>query len=255
MFASRVLSKTETMYATTKTGALAVEQAVNWFKSYIWSVKFVVRTDNSSLRWLFCQNSDGMTFRMLQALQEFDFEVVHRPGNKHGNADGLSRQPTEEPTWKEGEQESATGTCPEAKTIDDALAEIRKHHDQVQIIHTDIDSGAPVIWTRPEVDTGELQRKDPALNWVMETCNAQPGESKESLGPNPVSKEHAVSQGEEIAMLWATWDQLLINNGVLYRRWSPSASQGETKQLLVPVEQLKEILDQLHASPTRVKRQ
>ena len=62
------------------------------------------------------------------------------------------------------EPEVATRTCSEAKTIDHALAEARRHHDQVKIIHTDIDSDALVIWTRPDVDTGELQLKDPALN-------------------------------------------------------------------------------------------
>ena len=38
-----------------------------------------------------------MIFRTLQSLQEFDFQVVHRPGEKQGNADGLSRQSSKAP--------------------------------------------------------------------------------------------------------------------------------------------------------------
>ena len=52
----------------------------------------MLRTDHASLQWLFWQNNDRMIFRMLQKLQEFDFQVVHRPGEKQGNADRLSRQ-------------------------------------------------------------------------------------------------------------------------------------------------------------------
>ena len=64
---------------------------MKWFKPYIWGTHFVLRTDHESLQWLFRQNQDGMIIRMLQRLQELNFQVVHRPGDKHGNADGLSR--------------------------------------------------------------------------------------------------------------------------------------------------------------------
>ena len=48
------------------------------------------------------KETDGMTFRMQQQLQEFDFNVVHRAGVKHGNADGLSRMLEEGPTGCQG---------------------------------------------------------------------------------------------------------------------------------------------------------
>ena len=111
VYASRVMSKTETNDSTTKREALAVVQAVKWFKPYIWGVKFVLRTEHSSLQWLFKQKEpDGMTFRMLHQLQEFDFNVVHRAGAKHGNADGLSRMLEEGPDWMPGEKEKAFGS-------------------------------------------------------------------------------------------------------------------------------------------------
>ena len=90
--ASRVLTPAECRYSTTKREALALIQEMKWFKPYIWGTQFVLRTDHTSLQWFFRQNNDGMIFRMLQRLQEFDFQVVNRPREKHGNADGLSRQ-------------------------------------------------------------------------------------------------------------------------------------------------------------------
>ena len=41
---------------------------------------------------------------MLQRLQKFDFQVVHRPRDKHVNADGLSRQCSITPELTEAER-------------------------------------------------------------------------------------------------------------------------------------------------------
>ena len=46
-FASRVLTPTECRYSTTKREALAVIQAMKWFKPYIWGTQFVLRTDHA----------------------------------------------------------------------------------------------------------------------------------------------------------------------------------------------------------------
>ena len=64
-FESRVLSKTEVNYATTKREALGNVQAMQWFRPYIYGSQCIVRTDHASLQWLFRQNADGMTFRMI----------------------------------------------------------------------------------------------------------------------------------------------------------------------------------------------
>ena len=112
-FASRVLTPVEFSYSTTKREALAVIQAMKWFKPYIWGTHFVLRTDHASLQWLFRQNNDGMIFKMLQRLQEIDFQVVHRPGDKHGNADGLSRQCTITPELAEAERLVMFGSSPQ----------------------------------------------------------------------------------------------------------------------------------------------
>ena len=94
-FESRVLSKTEVNYATTKREALGFVQAMQWFRPYIYRSQCIVRTDHASLQWLFRQNADGMTFRMIQKMQEYNYPIAHRPGEKHCNADGLSRGPNE----------------------------------------------------------------------------------------------------------------------------------------------------------------
>ena len=112
-FMSRILSKTESNYATTKREALGVVQAMKSFRPYILGCPIIICTDHSSLTCLFRQNADGMIVKMIQKLQEFNFTIVHRPEIKHANADGLSRREEDIPEWQEGVQEVLRGQTPE----------------------------------------------------------------------------------------------------------------------------------------------
>ena len=57
----------------------------------------ILRTDHNCLVWLMSfKNPEGQLARWLEELSQFDFQIVHRQGKKHGNADGLSRIPLSE---------------------------------------------------------------------------------------------------------------------------------------------------------------
>ena len=119
-FESRVLCKTEVNYATTKREALGIVQAMQWFRPYIYGSQCIVRTDHASLQWLFRQNAAGIDVPNDSEDQEYNYRIIHRPGEKHCNADGLSRRPIEKPEWKEGEEE-LRGQFPEFQTMEKAL--------------------------------------------------------------------------------------------------------------------------------------
>ena len=48
-FESRVLSKTEVNYATTRREAIGIVQAMQWSRPYIYGTQCIVRTDQASL--------------------------------------------------------------------------------------------------------------------------------------------------------------------------------------------------------------
>ena len=81
-------------YCTTRRELLAVVATLDHFKGYVWGPKFLVGTDHAALVWLTnLKNIQGMLARWLAKLQQFHFDIEHRPGSQHGNADGLSRCP------------------------------------------------------------------------------------------------------------------------------------------------------------------
>ena len=91
---SKSLNPAQQKYCTTRRELLAVVATLDHFKGYIWGPKFVVRTDHAALVWLKnLKNIQEMLARWLAKLQQFHFEIIHRPGVQHGNADGLSRCP------------------------------------------------------------------------------------------------------------------------------------------------------------------
>ncbi|KRX51502.1 Retrovirus-related Pol polyprotein from transposon, partial [Trichinella sp. T9] len=92
-YASRSLSRAERSYCATRKEMLALVWATHHFRPYLYGRKFTARTDHNSLKWLRnFREPEGQVARWLEKLAEFDFEVVHRPGKKHQNADALSRR-------------------------------------------------------------------------------------------------------------------------------------------------------------------
>ncbi|KHJ42508.1 hypothetical protein D918_07430 [Trichuris suis] len=66
--------------------------AVKHFRHYLLGTTFTIHTDHRPLQWLQEQKVDGKLARWALALQEFDFKVKYRPGERN-QADPLSRQP------------------------------------------------------------------------------------------------------------------------------------------------------------------
>ena len=93
-YGSRSLTKAERNYCVTRRELLAIVHFVKYFHHYLYGQKFIVRTDHAALRWLFnFKEPEGQIARWLQVLGTYDFDIIHRPGRQHGNADGLSRIP------------------------------------------------------------------------------------------------------------------------------------------------------------------
>ena len=91
---SKSLSPAEHNYCVTRKELLACVKAVKHFRPYLYGKKFQLRTDHASLIWLMKRKEpSGQIARWIELLSEFQFNISHRSGVKHGNADGMSRLP------------------------------------------------------------------------------------------------------------------------------------------------------------------
>ncbi|KAF7654556.1 hypothetical protein LDENG_00068320 [Lucifuga dentata] len=73
---------------------LAVVSALHHFRPYLYGQSFLLRTDHASLTWLLSfKEPESQVARWIEALQSYSFDVQHRAGRLHSNADALSRRP------------------------------------------------------------------------------------------------------------------------------------------------------------------
>ena len=90
-YAGRSLNSAELSYSATEKEALAVIDGIKKFEPYLHGHKFVDHTDHNALKWLMSvKDVTGRFARWSLYIQQFDFEIKHRPGIANGNADGLS---------------------------------------------------------------------------------------------------------------------------------------------------------------------
>ena len=93
-YGSRSLTKAERKYCVTRKELLSLVFFVKNYRHYLLGRKFKIRTDHNSLRWLMRTKSpEGQMARWIDALSSYEFDVEHRPGRKHSNADAMSRRP------------------------------------------------------------------------------------------------------------------------------------------------------------------
>ena len=91
-YASRLLSKAEKNYTTTKKEALAMVYAVNKFRHYLLGNRFIFYVDHLALQYLVNKpHVSGRLARWLLLFLEFYFKVIYKPGTTHGVADVFLR--------------------------------------------------------------------------------------------------------------------------------------------------------------------
>ena len=219
-YGSRTLSKPEINYTTTRKELLAIIFFMSYFKQYLLGKKFLVRTDHSALSYLQrAPNLMGQQARWQEKLGDFSFDIIHRSGAKHGNADGCSRIPCSEG--------SVTGP-----QVDDLCAHV-----------LDLDEKEP---EESELfiqgwDWGTLQRTDPDLGDVYAAFQLNPTER-----PN---KKLILGWSDDGKILSTFWSSLCMRNGVLYR--DHSLSNGKILcQVVVPKSLRNEVCRLAHCGIT-----
>jgi hypothetical protein len=92
-FASRMLNAAERNYSTTQKELLAVVYGTQIHRCILYGRRFKIVTDHAALKWLITVKNHqcARLMRWVLKLLEYDFEIEHKVGKKHVNADCLSR--------------------------------------------------------------------------------------------------------------------------------------------------------------------
>ncbi|GFU78523.1 retrovirus-related Pol polyprotein from transposon 412 [Trichonephila clavipes] len=217
---SKCLSKPERNYCVTRKELLAIVKAIEHFHHYLYGQKFLLRTDHASLTWLMnFRNTEGQVARWIQRLNEYYFDIRHRKGSSHGNADALSRRP-----------------CPE-NCRHCSRVETKYDHAIRQI--TTSTATPPDPWSDEKVR--EDQMADPDIKPLIEFMESSSNKPswQDISAYSPTTKQY-----------WALWNSLHLRNGVLYRKFESEDGKTFRWQLVLPRSRIPEVLKELHGSPT-----
>jgi len=196
---------------------LAIVCYAEAFRQYLLGRQFALRTDHSALQWLRTTPEPiGQQARWCEILEEFDFQIVYRPGRLQGIADAMSRRPCRQ-----------CGNHGEDKTV----VQIRT------INFTAIGDGDR--WSKEKI--AEVVAEDGELStfsgWVKD-------------GMLPLSSNDLTRYDPVINTLHAQWERFKVTDGILYRKFWTNDKVGDIWQLVAPAGFRKEIMSTAHASVT-----
>lgn len=136
-FHSYSFNKHEVGYCVAEKEALAIVKAIKHFRTFLEGRKFIIRTDHAALTAL--KNKDeprGRLLRWTVFLMTFDFEIIHRKGSQHHDADCLSRLFLPHDTTADHDNTFARHVA----TVQQVTNDHQKYHI-LSLFHDDVGSG------------------------------------------------------------------------------------------------------------------
>ena len=222
-FASRTLTKAERRYSVTRKELLAVVTYIHHFRQFLLGRQFTLRTDHGSLQWIqTLKEPEGQLARWLERLQEYNFEIVHRRGCQHQNADALSRYPPDQCSTIEQPE----STC----------------NDHQHICKT---PWPPVI---SSVNSYMLIERTPEELRKLQQADDEIGPILQALEDNKqLSTVNLQGKSRSYRLLLQQWNQLYVQNGLLFRRFEDISGHKKWAQFIVPQTLRKEVMNALHS--------
>jgi transposase InsO family protein len=206
-YASRTLSKQEQGYCVTRREMLAVVNYCKHFRPYLFGQPFTIRTDHSSLQWLLSfKEPEGQKVRWLEQLSQYNYTIEHRPGKKHGNADGLSRRPCRQ-CGRDDEVEGGASV------------------NKIALPHR---------WTNDELQ--KAQRDDTELLLIINALESQQRPDPDTTDAWPRAARQLLSD----------WDRLTLTDRVLRRRWYNEQGNELSQQTIVPRAFVRDVVEMGH---------
>lgn len=241
-YGSKSLSKCQRNYCVTDRELYAVRYFTEHYRSYLLGRKFLVRTDHQALKWIFTMKEPkSRVARWIEALSEFSFEIEHRSGTKHGNADGMSRCPNPWTCECKNYEALRCGPCKKCRrknelmegTLPGRSTEGEPHNQKARVTKADLRSSTK---QSPFGNTSRKQMADasigPVYQWV-------------ERGTRPPASE-VTTAGPATRHYLLIWNSLVIHEGVLHRKTTQQGGTNPRLQVIVPDEMKEEIMKQMH---------
>ena len=253
-YASRIMNETEQRYHSNKQEFLALKWAITeQFHEYLSPYgknqnEFVVHTDNNPLTYIFSSaNLDAAGQRWVARLASFNFSLEYQKGKDNTVADFLSRMNEHLPEEEVQEYLNQIPYPGVKAVLNNAITPIEEHVEQ-GVRPTPDGQGVPqeeTIVARPArlattniTNWKQEQKEDPVLYQVAKHLRVPCETFKAAL--------HKVLDKKATDAYIKAKEQLLIKNGLLYRKTQQGQADKIVFQFVVPQRHRGAALDGCH---------
>ena len=204
------------------------------------------------------KNTEGQLARWLELLGTYDFDIQHRSGICHGNADALSRRPCADCRYCDrAEQKAESSSAADSEMADVVLCRAfqgsgkTKHGDSLP---------SPRIDPKPLPKGQEIQNGSSSSTKAFVVMGATNDLRASQMADDDLSKiiawkeschsrlawKDVTIENKPIKTYWSQWDRLSPCNGVLCRRWESERGHEVHWQFAIPSNLRNDILQELH---------
>ena len=248
------MNKTEQRYHSNKQEFLALKWAVTeQFHECLSPYgknrnEFVVRTDNNPLTYIFSSaNLDAAGQRWVARLASYNFSLEYQKGKDNTVADFLSRMNERLPEEEVQEYLNQIPHPGVKAVLDNAIRPIEEHAEQGVRLTPNCQEGSQEVTVEAKparlattnvTDWKQEQKQDPVLYQVAKHLRAPHETFKAAL--------HKVLDKKATAAYIKAKEQLLIKNGLLYRKTWQGQADEIVFQFVVPQRHRGTALDGCH---------
>ena len=251
-YGGRALHQAETRYGITEKETLALVDGIRHFKVYLTHNKFLVYTDHSATKFLHnIKDPTGRLGRWALFLQAYDYEIIHRPGRIHNNADALSRMP-HQPLTVQSEEEDYEPPTPD---LPPTLRSTTQQTGELPTPNSNEEAGPRVAKTTCQSFTSD---EEPIVICMVDKVENDDLREMQCKDPQCAPflaylEQDQLPEDDKLARrLMLESQDYVVNNGLLYHLYYPRGQGHRTerlvRQLVVPFPLRNDILLSFHDS-------
>jgi len=211
----------------TRKKLLAIVYSLKHFRQYLLGRQFKIRTDHAPLTWLRKMPEPiGQQARWLEIMEEFEFEVTHRPGVKHTNADALSRRPCN------------LKSCA-CKQVNSSVVVTNNMVNSAMICSVKTNQNDDEYWTFEGIK--QAQELDENISRIVQFI---------IRSPDKPPWEKVAMLNHETKCLWSMWPRLRLWQGLLQRKFEVIETRKIIWQVVLPKVMRDKFLSEAHGGMT-----
>ena len=250
-YGGRSLNKSERNWGITDLEGLALVEGIRHFKVYLSDKPFTVYSDHQALKSLKTSKATGRLGRWAVFLQGYQYEVIHKPGKIHSNADSLSRREYSEKNQAENEDADDLSLGPEVCVVGQhpvkEMREYKLHYETVETANVNtLSCQEPADSLSTMIHAIEAYEALDPLQHVREVCPISSPDLKNEQREDPDFKsiidylieKQVPDNRNEANRIVAEAQYYIIEDDILFHLYQPR-SKGHKwtdvrKQLAIP---------------------